>query len=781
MALVLSPWASVLPGDAQGRFGETPAAAQTPAVVSGEADVCPEYSYGSKTLVSKEDDHDRSLCVLNLDRCPVSPLDVHGVNGVNGKRFMQHSIVYVSMCEDAANENGFVDPVQETPSLTYPDADHPLKLCEEMTGAFVSKEDSVCRITMPAKCPATVGRVVAEDDAEPVSPTPAGPEQCRVYFRRTWTCPVGATPWNSFNTCYTAPTERADEADHPACSGVTQSFPVGLSCDDYVGDDFMRVPTARDCSSFVTGDPGDPNSSALSNYSSNYSSNKYWCMYDRVLLEFDCRKQGAKQGDSCSRVDALCIKRASRVAGCDAVADAIRCRGIQARLAENPDMTAHDAYAVGCAPCIVLPFRPTPSECPEDYDNEMDRQPGPRVLAHPSFNSLRTQFAQAFHTQRDWFYGAGEPCRVYNDKIGDPDVVLTTIQNDWDTCAKQGACLDPPTGRLTLVSTHQSGNAIVNSPVIMTLTNAVQGIVSQHYQYDGDKGLHIRRYTRYVYGDSDHRHRTVWTWFVPEDVEHRTVRELVSRGMCVIHPDPDEAPQYHFHIRELWPDRPEDRERIEELFGEHALVWWDGLATDDERQKVTRARGFSFWDELGNAEAEDQEERARQATLRCVRGATVSCRWTPTRAGYYEVRGDVAWKMMKLQPSHKWRQPSERDELHDLFASLKSDGCPEGLSDAARVQDRDCIAKDLQDWGLTADDAGLADGLVGLKPIDGGDDYLLEKHPDSTLRLACPSPDLRIRCPSVGGGAVAMNWAELPTVGIVVYDGRVVPRSVSGR
>ena len=684
----LTPVESPVPlGPLEGLAGSAPAEAQTSAVSPGMPDSC--------TTPWQPDPDDASLCVLSRPACPEHPLQPGS--------YLAPSTEFPDFCEATVLEPA--DPA------AYAD-------CRALTGyvikRFVQSGDRACRMVHPTQCAQKMNRT--------------GTNTCKRVQRRKWSCPSG-TPTNRFNTCYQAPPNYVGA--HPACGAGAPGFAIS-SCEDYVSRDFVRAPAPNQCSGFDTGDTR----SALRNLVS--SSNLYWCQFDSSYLDVGCYGTGA----TCTPSDAVCVKRASTTGGCNAIAKALRCRKLQADYLDG-SVTAEDTYLAGCTPCVVLPFSPTPPDCPQD---------------------LRV-----------------DPSRSTEGRLED------THQRRSDVGPHGSAtfCADPPRGRLVWESSHHSELALVNSPVILRVVDVPA--TSRHVEYiyvdisssrPYKAQFWPRRRQYFEYPDSAPSDPIVRPWpTFDTSVTYGSVDKIVggrqtsggyieNSGTCLIRVRPD----FRVRIEELWPD--DDATDIEALFGSDALNWWTALAPP-QRRAHTEARGLNFVG--GMTAAQRAAELARRAgdlteVVRCNYGTQVWCRWSPSRPGYYRLVAAGAWYMTKFARIRRWLSTAWLawiDETLKDAAAAKDGDCPD-TPGRPYHSDADCLSDNLVSMGVSPAEAGLKSDLSGLLAAGPSEEWLYTAA--AGPNVTCPPRDLRVTC---AGTSESSNYTETEPVGVLVHEMRV--------
>lgn len=731
VVLVVSPWMPIHVPEPGARLGTAPAAAQSPpddcpsdssdllyiteATCYGLAGNCP--SDPADTRMWAKDVNNPSLCVLSDEPCPESPLQVSG----QAVRYMQYSIEFLDFCEDTIwesesaqvyNDCAYIQPNTNPPSPP------------EVLSGFARMLDAVpgdrsCRAIVPARCASGLHRVSSDE--------------CRQYERRTWECPVNAISRNQFNTCYQPP--PAQTGSHPACQTGAPQFAIA-DCATYVGSDFARTPAAIDCTAYDTG-------TAASQMTAH--SNDYWCAYNRSWLNVDCHGSTPP----CVNLNAMCIKRASTTGGCDAIANTMRCRTLQADFL-NRTLSAEDVYRERCVPCTVLPFSPVPTDCPVEHS------------ATPSVSTLNHH--QNAHRVKDDFYSGSSDCTSVNNG-GD----LVSGSN----CDTTLACADPPRGRLEWNTTHSSSVAIVNSPIIVHVLDLPLNSTTYRHQRIINRTVYL--YERQYYAYPEGTNSTVQSWpEIAASAKESSVRDLMERprnsGECILR----SLPSVRLIVEELWPD--DDGAEILHLFGPRALDWWNAMSQQDQNA-LSAARGFILLDGLTSVERTAERERRKsllQQEIDCNFGTELWCRWVPRRAGYFRLIGAGAWHLSKYQSGgwkSSWSINHDTNFLQNEVSAV--DGACTTTDKFARGRDRDCIFEDLTLMNATPADVGLLNDLSGFLPV-GNDDFPYTAAAGSAFR--CPPRDLRASC---GGTSDSVSYTTTAPVGVAVHEARVVTHQAS--
>ena len=558
-----------------------------------------------------------------------------------------------------------------------------------------------CQLVHPATCSVGLHRINADT--------------CRAVQRRTWECSPGFVPRNEFNTCYQPPPAHTS-ITHPACGAGAPDFKI-ITCDDYVGDDFLLSPIPPQCASFDTGDPA----AAMQ----REPLNDHWCHYDASWMEVRCHDPIV----TCANSSALCIKRASRTGGCDSIANTIRCRALQADF-DAGSITADTIYAAGCEPCAAIPFQPVPTNCPANFTRTPARDTG-----------RASQFDNIHRVEQDFHYAHAQCLSV---RQGGP---MTS------GCANRPVCADPPRGHLTWTTTHHAQVAVVNAPTILSVEDTPwqQTSVTHHsYNWRARNPIRITTSRALRYPDGSFGVR-LWPR-IGASVQANNVADLVRNGECIFR----HRPEFRLIVEELWPDDPQHYAEIERLFGVNALDWWNALATPLQ-QAHTAARGLRWWPTLTAAEQQQRTENLRQKVA-CNFGATKWCRWTPTRTGYYRLKAAGAW-LATRQGARTWYDPN--NDFNGYFNNLLN-----YLSDPVN---RAAMDQEITDLGRTPADLGLLPDLTGLLSLPPDPANWAYSDP-GTYRTECPTIDLRFSC---GGGTSTANYTETEYIGIQVHEIRV--------
>lgn len=630
VAILVPIDAPVVPDELGALGGTTTAAAQVvnPEIVDGMPSSCPSPTTESSA--------DKGTCVAETIPCPASPLD--------SARPMGLSALYVDYCiEHIVNDDALVPDSSGAcvlPSgLTLSD-------CTASTAEYsecpTNSRDLGRRSKADLYNSALWGTVVevfeAGDDVDDggviyalatdfcrisafrdcVVGLRVGRDTCRHVVRRTWQCPAGTAPLNEWNRCYQEST-GVPIGDEP-CDAGAPSFPV-LSCEDYVGNDFLDDPTLITCSSLAMVD--------------NPDGNDHWCRYDASLLDIDCHVAGA----TCSPSWSLCFKRASTTGGCRLVQDSLDCAPLQAAFADARRASATPAViqarldaALGarCEPCVVLPFQPLAADdCAQDAFGPEASDDSARKTCHE----------QLFAAAADLNYcgtGAAAPVSVATEQY----------------------CSDPAVGRLAWRPTHPTRLAIVGTALVVTVENVPIDFVQPDPTDDrGWKALfedipapssgltpaELEAYrASHIYQEFN---------FVPvAEYAYGSVSLMSNQRSNPRRCRVWQLPRFRVAVRELWPDNLHDEGQIRTLFGAQAVDWWSNL-TAQQQQERTEARGLVYVPALATRAERVAELARREADLsedimcNVEAGTNAWCRWHPRRPGYYLLIGRGAWDM----------------------------------------------------------------------------------------------------------------------------------------
>lgn len=495
--------------------------------------------------------------------------------------------------------------------------------------------NQTCTSRAVAVCPADTYPIEGSEDHD-----------CRGVQRRTWTCSAGGIPRNQFNTCYHKPSpQQGVPSDVPACDIGSPVFAI-LDCESYAGDDITTQPAALDCADgnhFGTGTATNMRAPAAAG-----DASEYWCEYDTALLNVDCHGANPPAG-TCGTVWALCLKRASGAGGCGTVAHNIRCRSLQSDYHSSApgDRAEPELQALrnSCSPCVVLPFEPISEHCPDTLTSD---------LLGTAVRHGTTTRAGIIHRIGEDYYHGYYACRLLAESGANP---LTNRG-----CAERPVCQDPPSGELDWASVHGSRLAVVNSPIVFTVSGIPyrESVVPRYalllhaagpwedgprsnYNPAADYQNFFMQPTRKQYL----HHATESEELSPDSVVRTGIRSpryrdsnqsTIGFGECVA----KERPEFRLAIEELWPAT--DRAAIEELFGSDSLDWWDAL-TPTQQQTRTDTRPQAVTTETYCSQNVDSEGNPV---------AGISCRWVPSRSGYYRVTAAGAWWMDQILGQKRW-------------------------------------------------------------------------------------------------------------------------------
>ena len=438
---------------------------------------------------------------------------------------------------------------------------------------------------------------------------------------------------------------------------------------------------------------------------------------------------------------ALCLKRATETGGCRAIANSIRCRALESDY-DADLLTAIQVRLEGCQPCVVLPFRPVPSDCPDDLSVEV------QVSGQNShFDILRL---------REDYDISNSHCLL------DSNGQLST------RCLELPQCADPARGSLTWSSTHFSQVAVVNAPVILTVRDLPPELREADFEFDTTTGTLVPRrlVSPYPVSPAGEFGYSMARFGPVPDIRVRSVVSLVGNtGECVFGSSSSvnefATPQFRMLIRELWPDSPGDLADIRSYFGLEALDWWNDLAVlgPDEQKDRTLERGLGYWPDLSIAEQASRVDELTQE-VDCNHSLPVWCRWTPLSTGYFEITGSAAW--LSTRWGRGGRTVLSADDARDIDTYLSNPA------------NRRAVAAQLAGWGATPLDVGLADDLSGVLPL--GARNTAWRYSGTEARFSCGGTDIRVYCESSRSGTAA-NYTETDPIGIAVHEIRVATRA----
>ena len=700
-------------------------------------------------------------CILELPACPESPL-------VSGQ-YMRLSVPPAGLATEFPDLDALYTDAIEYPLI--PGMDRYPEFCEErvlrsvdpvvhaactaVTGYTVlsySGGDG-CRLLYPITCAAGLHR--------------DGSATCRAVQRRTWTCAAGYIPRNEFNTCYQAPTYSG--TTHPACEAGAPEFLV-MDCEAYAAQDFIHNSASINCATrYLTDTParhadgtqavsGAPTVTLQLNYKSGPSSD-YWCAFDARYLTVACHRTDITPAECSTASMALCLKRASATGGCNVIVDTIRCRALEAAFAQQPTITTiSEVRAQGCAPCLLLPFTSIPAQC----------QLTPSAPTRPRSD---TRPEQILSVMGDFAVDIGA-CQ----DVMTPD----DLANDA-ACNSIAICADPPRGRIDWTSSHFSHLAVINSPILVQFLDIpLRNRESRLMYYSWRRSDPIyRAYDRTPQFIDASGHASRFRTFsqVDQSTQFNNVAAMIT-AECRIGADP----YLNVVVEELWPDN--DQAAIRQLFGTDALAWWTSLSTTEQEQR-TLSRGLGLLSTPPTAD--ELRARSDQLTTRihCNLAGGRACRWTPTRPGFYRLKGVGAW-LISRSGRRQWGTNYRSNFLDALDHHLQSETLPydgncaplphwnNSPDNELRMKDKDCIRSDILDHtDVTAlSEVGLRNDLSGVLPYPTDDAALFNE--DYAAMAGCRTWDFRVSCT---GGSIAGygtgNYTETESIGIIVHEVRV--------
>ena len=630
-ATLLAPLESgILPDPLDHLTAQSRARAQTPSVVDGNPNACPD---GFDAAI------DSSLCRVERPACPYSPY-----NTIRGDiRFMDGSTEYPEFCEETV----YAGPEPEAYALCAGDpTDRDLP---SLPGYAVELNPAAqaCRALQVRTC-------------EVGSRTHLN--WCRATIRRSWTCREGQIPLNQYPKCRAVADDSPDT--DPVCTGLQDHFIV-VSCEDYIGNDFTA---SGDCDSYGATDPWEMRA---------VSANSYWCEFNQALLRAGCHGTSPPD-DECQESWATCLKRASRIGGCDGIARALLCRSVQAdyraeaetlMAASNPpgsdvsDLArrADSARRQGCEPCQALPFEPVPDHCPEDR------------VAVPAYTTLRSNKILAFQHQV-LEHGLDIPETAGCEYLASYDPQIMTPE----CLARPRLCASPPPGSAVWSSTHYSGLAVVNSSVVVQVQDVPVNdrpvprrypsfnIFNDDLREARNHNLLIDSVALFP-GDPRNLMRTSKSGTNParEYDDVAWVGNLAHK--CVV----SGLPAFRLIVEEFWPDKEDDKDAITELFGAHSLDWWEAITDEKEKRNRTLARGQPYWPDLTTGDQRRARDERLLTKIDCnvERGVASWCRWDPERSGYFRLKVAGAWRTL-ARGGRSWRSARDLTRLRAVVQGL---------------------------------------------------------------------------------------------------------------
>ena len=697
-----------------------------------------------------------SECLLEVPACPESEVSPGTLMGLSVPSEDSKTRFNITVLFAAPPDKYLYPEFCEERFISSPQFDK----CEIATGYVVQVYDSgrICRLIHPIECPTGTHR--------------SGAQKCRAVQRRDWTCGTGEQKANQFNQCYRPSTHDAN-AVHPACVTGAPEFPLGPSpdfirtippprgtasqqaCAEYVGEDYTD---SLNCASDFPIKGSDDTINLPSGATLRSASSAFWCQYNTMMLNLDCHLNSGQPSECSTPVDALCLKRLSQAGGCDLIVQTIRCLAYQADFAEGSAefQAVRDA---GCEPCNTLPFEAPASGCPL-YQSSRPRV-GNNIDPYGIIFAAKRSLSISANACR---YEGGTPS--FADRFR-PNQLRSGQQTLPNTCTDLPVCADPPSGRLEWSSAHASGRAVVNSRVILSITDIPlvtesqpligynpksgadpSGILSKNsvsiqFYSDGDGRVRAKLFNELAdkaysnVGDTDND---------PTDDDGMVTSECTLR----------EEPRFNIIIQELWPDQ--DEAEIKKLFGDDALEWWTDLSSDEngtieeKRKASTEARGITWLE--SSATADDQKKRRAELTneIQCyVQQSHRTCAWQPTRSGYYKLIGAGVWMSTFIRSRH-WAL-FQGNHFANFNTLTKAD-----------------IQKLLDDTGLTAEQVGLDSDNMLLESFLDDPNWLYSSEADVSFTNCSPAVDLRVRCI---GGSQRGNYTETEPIGIMVHEVRV--------
>ena len=444
---------------------------------------------------------------------------------------------------------------------------------------------------------------------------------------------------------------------------------------------------------------------------------------------------------------ALCLKRASQTGGCSVTAKTIRCRSLQASYTAGT-IQLEDVRAALCEPCVILPFESIPASCPDDLTDEPTQESRSRARNVPLEAILREE--------RDIAIGDSLCFPVTGGSSGGIRYPGDEPLADHPNCARLDApCPDPSPGRLSWTSSHFSQLAVVNSPVTIEILDIPTIYRTQRYGYIFGSRLNTstRTMVEYPVPDPAEPDNLLRLWSDPySTVTYSDVPELANNrrsgtSECILY----YLPLFKIIVRELWPDNPNDRLEIDQLFGTDALQWWHDIPTNAERERRTNAQGFEWWPNLSTTE---QEARIAEMTenVRCDSNTNslAWCRWQAPKPGYYKLSGAGAWVPTDVG-NRVWMGSSQVRTVNNYLS---------GLSTADRVNLLNALGVS------TPQEAGINATMDALLPRTNRETLFTTL----SVQARCPSVDVRVRC-TYGRGSG--NYVETEPIGVTVHEMRV--------
>ena len=724
LAVLVSPWESgLLPAPVHGLVENAAAAAQLATVQPGQPNACPA-DWGAV------DD----TCRIDQPACPYSPFD--------SSRLMQRSSDFIEFCEETINPG---DPdYAACTGPPVPPGDPP-----QTYPGFAVKVDPIsgsCRMLQLRAC-----EIASRIDSD----------WCRATIRRSWTCThlPDAIPRNQFNTCYVPPASPVSSAG--ACGPGSPGFVI-VDCADYVGNDLVEPPGSAVCGSYDTGA-----APAMA-----VAANPYWCHFDQSHLKAVCHS-ATPPVPECVPSTAMCLKRASGTGGCDGIAQVMLCRGLQQKYAEQHAAASADnrlsvaeeqslrtlAYTVreeGCEPCLILPFEPVPQHCPDDTHE----------TARPF--SPRTYRVQMIEQEHDIEIGHPD-CTHLNTVRTDLGLTMISPNTGGDCAAVPSPCESPSPGNPVWTSTHFSGVAVVNAPIVVRLHDAPVTFSEYPSPFNLNRlisgDLRFRReYAEFPGTGLAPSGQLFRTFSRPPAYSTNSVSYLGNVSYeCVVL----DLPLFKLVMEELWPDRPADATAIAALFGSDALDWWIDLGTTPGAQKrITEARGLPWWPDLTSSADQQARVESMKTKYDCHndQGEQAWCRWTPARSGYYRLKVAGGWQMT-LGLARGWNGTASLNRVSRRIMALTPDEQQQILDSLAEIGCRPRQPDPSCAWLPAA--VGLENDLSDII-WPGPDPEELYRTPSEQQKY--PGLDLRVGYNDFGETG---KYTETQEFGIQVHEVRV--------
>ena len=344
----------------------------------------------------------------------------------------------------------------------------------------------------------------------------------------------------------------------------------------------------------------------------------------------------------------------------------------------------------------------------------------------------------------------------FNDTSSHPQVA---------PCRGVQICDGAPRGRLTWKSAHHADLAIVNAPVILTISGLNAGsrdVYSTLFEplraavfYGQPENLRVLDGAP-LDPLGDPLGDPVWRFWPVMDplVSYANVVSWVAgaaTGTCVLIGASSAWPEFRARVEELLPADPNQKAEILALFGAHSLAWWDRLSPQEQR-RLTPARALN-------------EE------ITCNAEKTVWCRWVPTRPGYFKVTGAGSWATLQFLDNRGWLDTGTLDAIESYLDQYR---------DHPRVRSAHAV---FSTAGVDPADLGM-DGLpLAIPPPKrvprppDAEQYAVD---DEWLYTAatgeqhrCPTLDVRVGC---GAEALSGVYGETEPIGILVHEMRVATR-----